>query len=378
MRTRTTTTLILLSSLVILSLACSSVSGLVATPTPQPTSTFTPTPPPTQTPTPEGPRAANGETIVASIGNLKLSNELYTHPNGFVSFYPMEGWEITSDDYYVNMAEPNGNVVYTFTAINTGYELDSAAFEQFRINGELLYTYQEQYNEINSGSNPAINLYFIEKSYILEGIEFYVNTIYQQIGNVIYITEVYGDINVINPDPTNFYWVMFNSFTQTININSKIASGFPMYEWTWSYTADDVPASLNVPWHWSYDTDTTQNIAYFAAPDNKAGVNMLSIPTVKLVGDIGKNFAFDLSLTYLENTTNASDFVTSEVENFTAGEGTYIYSWSSETIDISGITLLDTRVANKLILIVIYSQNDVYDTYTDILIPMGDSYFLEQ
>lgn len=361
-----------------LSLACSSISGLVATSTPQPTSTFTPTPPPTLTPTPEGPRAANGDTIVASIGNLRLSNELYNHPNGFVSFYPMEGWDLTEDNYNVNMTDPNGNVVYSISAINTGYELDSAAFEQFRLNGEAFYIYQDQYEEINSGSNPAINLYFIEKTYVIEGIKFYANTIYQQFGNAIYTMEVYGSENVINPDPTNFYWVMFNSFTQTINVYSDVVSTFPIYEWTWDYTALDVPVTISVPWHWSYDIGTEDGITYFTSPDNLAGVNVIRSNTVKLVGENGKKIGFDLSLTYLKSATGIDDIATGEIENFKAGEGTYIYNWSSKTANFSGVTIFDTRVPNKLILVVLYAQTDMYDTYMTTLANIGDSYLLEQ
>ncbi|NWF64171.1 MAG: hypothetical protein HXY38_07690 [Chloroflexi bacterium] len=361
-----------------ISLACSSVSELAATPTPLPTSTFTPTPPPTPTPTPEGPRSSNGNPIVTSLGNLSLSNELYTHPTGFVSFYPMEGWELTETHYSVEMAEPGGNVVYSITAINTGYKLDSAAFEQFRLNNEAFYMGLDEYKEINNSSNPAINLYLVEKTYAIAGAKFYAQTIYQQFGNVIYTIEIYGDGNLIKSDPDNPYLIMFDSFAQTMNVHSDIVSTFPMYEWRWNYQSDYLPVTISVPWHWYYDENFETQVTHFVSPDNLAGANLIISDTVKLVGETGKKLGFDLSLVYLQAVTHADDIVTSEVENFKAGDGRYAYTWSSQTSNYSGAVLFDTRVPNKLVLFVFYTQTDVYDTYMSILADIGDSYLLEQ
>jgi hypothetical protein len=389
---------LLIATLAAVSLACSSVSELIATatplptstftPTPSPTSTLTPTPSPTITPTPQVPRsAASGEPVLASFGSLKLSNALYTHPKGFVSFYPMEGWKIKESDFAVFMSDPDHNVTYSVTATNTGYELDDSAFEQFRKNTEQGYSVQSEYQELDQGENKDINLYYIEKTYqFFNGQAMYTYSIYQKLGSAIYLIELTGPADVVRREYTNAYWVMFDSFSQTIVVHSKIVAQFPIYQWTWDHTIENVGASITVPWSWtlnfnqwklSANQKDTVNFIYFSSPDNLAGIDIFDMPTVKLVGEAGKKIAVDYSLTYLKSTTGKDDFKIIGPEKYKE-DGVYLYSWNSKASGLIGVTILDTRTPNRLVAVIMYTKPNLLETYQDLFLQIGDSYTLKK
>jgi hypothetical protein len=374
-----------IATLTAVSLACSSVSNLIATATPTttatplPTSTFTPTPPPTSTPTPEGPRSASGDPIAVRFGSLKLSNTLYTHPKGFVSFYPMEGWKIQESDFAVVMSDPDHNVTYSVTATNTGYELDDNAFEQFRKNTEEGYSLLPGYKELDKGENKDINLYYIEKTYQSNGQAMYAFSVYQKFGSAIYLVELVGPADLVRHEDTNAYWVMFNSFSQTIVVHSEIVAQFPIYQWTWDYTIKSVGASITVPWSWAFNVDQKDkiNFIYFNSPDNLAGIDILDMQTVKLVGEAGKKIAVDYSLTYLKSATGNDDFEIIGPEKYKE-DGMYLYSWSSKASGLIGVTILDTRTPNRLVVIIMYARTNVLKTYQDLFVQIGDSYTLKK
>lgn len=372
--------LFLLTALLVLSLACSSLAEFSATPTPLPTSTPLPTAIPTGTPTLAGPVASTGETLVTSMGGLEFANERYSHPNGFVSFYPMKGWEVYETDYSVTLTNPDTSVSYYINANNTGYPLDAEAYATFRYNAEEFYNVLDGYTEINSGANEAINLYFVEKTYQFGETEFFATSIYQQIGSAIYTIEMFGETQFVSADQFNPYRVMFNSFTQTVEVNSEIASTFPLYQQTWEFTAQDVPVTITVPWTWTfstYETETGKG-AFFKSPDNLASANIITFTTVNLAGDAGKNLGLDLSLTYLKSANSSEINIISEggVQEFQPGA--YIFLWEAPANNQTGVVIYDTRVKNKLITVILYSTSDTFVMYKDILGKIGDSYILEQ
>ncbi|MBI3167062.1 MAG: hypothetical protein HYZ22_01180 [Chloroflexi bacterium] len=371
--------LFLLSTLLILSLACSSLADFSATATPLPTMTFTPPPP---TPTPAGPVSSTGGPIVASVGGLELSNERYSHPNGFVSFYPMKGWEIYETENSVVLTHPDTSVGFSINVNNTGYRLDAEAYANFRNNAEEFYKVFDGYTETNSGTNEAIQLYFVEKTYtFFDGSEYYTNSIYQQIGSVIYTMELYGESQYVSADEFNPYRIMFDSFLQTVEVHSDIASEFPLYQQTWDYTALDAPATITVPWTWTFTTYSTDagTSAFFESPDNTASAGILTFTTVNLVGDAGKNIGLDLALTYLESAFSSNINITTEgggVNDFQPGA--YVFSWEAPSNQNSGVVIYDTRVKNKLIMVVLEADTGVFAMYSDVLGKIGDSYTLDQ
>jgi len=372
--------LFLLTALLVVSLACSSLAEFSATPTPLPTSTPVPTAIPTNTPTPEGPLSTTGSPIVASMGGLELANERYSHPNGFVSFYPMKDWKISETDNSVSMTHPDTSVGYLINVNNTGYPLDTEAYATFRNNAEEFFQALDAYTETDSGSNEAIQLYYVEKTYEFNGVKYSATSIYQQLGSAIYTIEMYGESQYISADATDPYRVMFNSFTQTIEVHSDIASTFPLYQQMWDFTAQDVPVTITVPWTWTfstYETETGKG-AFFKSPDNLASANIITFTTVNLVGDAGKNIGLDLSLVYLKSANSSEINIISEggVQEFQPGA--YIFLWEAPANNQTGVVIYDTRVKNKLITVILYSTSDTFEMYKDILGRIGDSYILEQ
>lgn len=369
---------LLLTALLALSLACSSIAEFSATATPLPTSTFTPAPP-TPTTTPAGPTASNGSTIVTKIGNLEFSNEIYKHPGGWVSFYPLKGWEIQANDFSVTMFEPSTNVGFYITATNTGYTLNEEAFANFRNNMEKFYIDRDQYQEINSGSNEAINLYFVEKSYMRSDgtAKIYAVSIYQQFGQVIYTIELVGDETYASNDLENPYLMMFNSFMQTIQTDSGIAATLPLYQYTWSYTSPNTNASINVPWAWNFFTveDDKSYVSAFESPDAVAGSRLINLASVKITDATAKKIGRDLTLTYLEGFTADKDVKIigdGEVKDY--GPGQYIYAWEAPNTAFTGVLIYDINIANQLVMVIVYSQTDLLPIYQDLLVLIGDSY----
>ena len=369
----------LLSVLLVLSLACSSIAEFSATATPIPTLTFTPTPPPTSTPTPAGPVASDGSTLVTKFGNLELANELYEHPGGWVSFYPMKGWEIEVNDFSVTMYEPSTNVGFYITATNTGYTLNEEAYANFRNNMEELYFFQDQYEEINSGGNEAINLYFVEKRYMRSdgSTKLYAVSIYQQFDEVIYTIEMVGNEEFATGDSDNPYRVMFDSFTRTIETDTSVAATLPLYQYFWNFTSPTTNASISSPWAWSFfvvDEDNTY-IAAFESPDALAGARLINLPTVKLTDATAKNLGKDLTLAFLGGFTGDTDVkIIGDGEVKDKGPGQYIYAWEAPNSTISGVLVYDINIANQLVIVIVYSQTDLLPVYEDLLSLIGDSY----
>lgn len=381
MNTRKRPFVFLLTVLLALSLACSSVAELSPTATPLPTSTFTPAPP-TNTPTPEGPVSTTGNPLVASVGDLKLFGIRYQHPNGLASFYPMEGWDIEETDYSVSMTHPETGVNYYISVTNTGYMLDETSFENFRLIMEEIYTLQANYTEISAGSNPDIQLYYVEKTYTgFDEETYYAYSIYQQFDNVIYTIEVSGKEAFVQANPANPYRIMFDSFTQTIEIDSTIAAEYPMYQQSWVYTPDDNNVSLEVPWAWAYypdSVDETFHYTYFYSPDYLAGVELIRQDTVKLTKETGLDFA----LTYLNllHSGEANDVkinLYGELQELETGK--YMTDWQSETSGKIGNILYDIRIPNKLILVVtLVGDDELLPLYAKTLGTISDSYQLGQ
>lgn len=369
---------LLLTALLALSLACSSIAEFSATATPPPTSTFTPAPP---TPTPEGPVSTTGNPLVASVGDLKLSGIRYQHPNDLASFYPMEGWDIEETDYSVSMTHPETGVNYYISATNTGYTLDTESYENFRLIMEEIYTLQANYKEIDTGSNPNIQLYYVEKTYTgYDKENYYAYSIYQQFDNVIYTIELSGKEAFVQANPANPYKIMFDSFTQTIQIDSTIAAEYPMYEQRWTYQADDVNASLTVPWSWTFFADQSEGFQYanFYSPDFAAYAQFVRQDTVKLTKDSGLDFA----VSYL-NIVHSNGGVDVQINQFgeleELEEGLYFFDWESKNAGKAGLLKYDIRVPNKLIMVVTIVQNqDFLPLYANLLGEISGSYQLEQ
>lgn len=379
MNTKKRPFLFLLSVLLVLSLACSSVAELSATATPLPTSTFTPTPPPTSTPTPAGPVSTTGNPIVTSVGDLSLSNERYEHPNGFVSFYPMEGWEISETDYSVAMTDPETGVYYYLSVTNTGYALDADSFENYRTIMEEFYTFQSNYTEIDTGSNPSIQLHYVEKTYTgSDGVDYYAYSLYQQFDSVIFLLEVAGKAAHVQAEPTNPYRIMFDSFGQTMEVDSELASEFPMYQQTWTYTPDDIDGSIVAPWAWGYLSDSldeTYHYTYFYSPDSLAMIEFIRQDTVKLTKELGLDFA--VNYLNLLHSGDANDIKINQFGELQELEtGLYLFDWQSETSGEIGTMLYDTRIPNKLIMVVAIVYDDEFlPLYANTLGDIADSYW---
>lgn len=382
MNTKKRPFLFLLSVLLVLSLACSSVAELSATATPLPTSTFTPTPPPTSTPTPAGPVASDGSTLVTKFGDLELSNELYEHPNGWVSFYPMKGWEIEVNDFSVTMYEPSSNVNFYITATNTGYTLNEEAYANFRNNMEELYFFQDQYEEINSGGNEAINLYFVEKRYLGSdgSTKLYAVSIYQQFDEIIYTIEMVGNEEFATGDADNPYRVMFNSFTQTIETDNSVAATLPLYQYSWSYTSPTTNASISVPWAWSFFIDQSEGFQYanFYSPDFAAYAQFVQQDTVKLTKELGLDFAISyLNIVHSNGSNDVQINQFGELEELE--EGLYFFDWESKDAGKAGLLKYDIRIPNKLIMVLtIVQDQDLLPLYANLLGEISGSYQLGQ
>ncbi len=379
MNTKKAHFLFLLSMLLVLSLACSSISEFSATATPVPTQTFTPTPPPTSTPTPAGLVAADGSTLVTKFGTLELSNELYEHPDGWVSFYPMKGWEIEANDFSVTMYEPSTNVSFYITATNTGYTLNEEAYTNFRNNMEEFYFYQDQYKELNRGSNEDISLYFVEKQYarVDASAQIYAVSIYQQFDEVIYTIEMVGNTAFANGNSDNPYRVMFDSFSRTIETNTQVAATLPLYQYSWEYVSPTTNASISAPWAWSFFIveDDKSYIAAFESPDAVAGSRLINLDTLKITDATAKSLGKDLTLAFLSGFTGDTEvYIIEDGEVKDKAPGQYIYGWEAPNSNISGVLFYDINIANQLVMVIVYSQTDQLPVYGDLLTTIGDSY----
>jgi len=294
----------------------------------------------------------------------------------------MEGWDIEETDYSVSMTHPETGVSYYISATNTGYMLEAESYENFRLIMEEIYTSQANYVEIDAGANPGIQLYFVEKTYTgYDEENYYVYSIYQQFDNVIYTIEVSGKEAFVQANPVNPYRIMFDSFTQTLEINSTIASEFPMYQQSWVYTPDDNNVSLEIPWAWSYypdSVDETLYYTYFYSPDNLAGVEFIRQNTVKLTPELGLDFAVNyLNLLHSGEANDVKINIFGELQELETG--LYLIDWQSETSGEIGNMLFDIRTPNKLIMVVsLVADEELLPIYANTLGIINDSYQLGQ
>jgi len=294
----------------------------------------------------------------------------------------MEGWEIEETDYSVSMTDPETGVTYYISTTNTGYALDSKSYENFRLIMEQAYTWQTNYTEIDTGANPNIQLYYVEKTYTgQDGNNYYVYSIYQQFDNVIYTIEILGGEDHVQADPANPYRIMFDSFTQTIEINSTIAAEYPMYQQSWVYIPDNSNVSLEVPWAWTFypdSVDKTYHYTYFYSPDNLAGVELIRQDTVKLTQKLGLDFALNyLNTLHSGKSNDVKVSVYGELQELETG--LYLTDWQSETSGELGTLMYDIRTPNKLILVVTLVTDDEWlPLYANMLGTIGDSYQLDQ
>ncbi len=371
--------LFLIAIFITVSLACSSVSEFTATATPEPPPTSTPAPPPTLTPTPDVPLSTSGNPIVVEAGDLRLTTERFEHPRGFVSFNVMDGWQVDHDDVSASMTDLNTGVVYKITATNTGYELDADAYAIFRDANEEAFIYADEYKEIDSGETAAIKLHYTEKTYTRsDGMKMFAFSMYQQFENVIITTELIGASEFVQADPANPYRIMFDSYGQTIQVSSSVASNFEMYEERWQYQAGDVNASLIVPWSWTFFTDQSEGFQYanFYSPDFAAYAQFVRQDTVKLTKELGLDFAVSyLNIVHSNGGADVQINQFGEMEELE--EGLYFFDWESKNAGKAGLLKYDIRVPNKLIMVVtIVQDQDLLPLYASLLGEISGSYKL--
>lgn len=361
---RSATTIRFMGILILLTAqACSLASGPTPTATPEASSTPTatqtsaPTQSPTLTtePTLDSPPPTSTEVVSET---LKLSDEIYLHPENLFEAYPPVDWEITDDASSATFFDPDESGLIYLQVTNTGYELDEAAFENFVNAREFnLFNVYPGYKEGEREFDAAQRIASVSKTVLFNGKPQTIVTYYDQKGSAIYSVDFWVD-----SDKVEAYNPLYTDFFENITVDSSAAALLEPYAWVFTFTGPSNLYSIQVPSSWRYDFSEGEFalVETFYAPDDGALIQNVVYDNGTT---INRNDAGKLALELLNNYYAADIIVT---EDRIQPDGSERLTWYSPSGNYRGVSFLETRGTAFLLFTVMY-DNELEDPYLKVL-----------
>lgn len=343
---------------------------------PQPTDTLAPQPtatdvPPTDTPQPQptATQAAQAtqppqdspetkEPLPTLPGGISseaaLSSTTYTHPQGFVSLRPPQGWEITDDEASTSIEAPDGSGFIYVQVTNTGYALDASAFTTFVENRDLnFFTGFDDYVEIGQDVDTETGVASITKNLSFEGTPQTVITVYDQYDAIIYTYDFWSD-----DENLDAYSDLYTRLIDTIDVDPSAAAEQDEYYWIYTFTGPDALFTIDVPTPWRYE-QTEGDFAIvdtFYAPDDHAVIQNITYDDgTEISRSQAGAFALELLRDYYATDIN---ILGDQVQP----DGSERLIWTSPGGEYSGTSFLETRGTTFLLFTTMYDDafEDVY------------------
>jgi hypothetical protein len=362
-------------------LACNAVSGTAEDPTspPQPTQPPPPTdapptdpPPPTEPPpslptnTPRPPKPTAQPDAPPATGGLSVSSELYVHPAGIYEFFPIEGWDFTSEDdgsVWLEALDFSGAIY--FEATNTGYMLEPDAFGWFvTAREENVFNTYDDYFEVGREDDLDNGLASVEKQLTFDGVPQTVVSIYDQHGSSIYVLDFWA-----NDDLYDTYDPGYNAFFDGITVYSEEVAFQSVYRWRQPFYGPDDLFYIEVPESWFYEStyEDIVGVDTFYSPDDFAIVENVTYDDGEAVtkSDAGA-FALELLREFYAEDIRITD---DQVQP----DGSERLTWNSPSGDYRGWSFFESR-GTTFLLFTLYYTNDYEDIYYDPLIEIIETY----
>ena len=348
----------LLTILLAVNLACAGLAAVpTATPTLAPTTIPTKTPPPTQRPAPPA---------VPTKTTFELDKKIHNHPSGAFSYYPPVGWTIEETNYDVYINDPISGIFFYVAVTNTGIQLDTASYENLvNYTDNFYYASSDDYVQSNYSSNDRKDVFVIEKTYLFEGKKQFVQSVYNQFGQVSYTFELLGEESVIKADAG--FQAAFDKFFAALEIDPAPAENLPIYELSLNFIGPENSMSISVPIGWTYVYDEKQTytdsiIETLTSPDGAALIENISVVdgNTYTMGNAGEAALFLLNDRY---SSGGGDVRVSNIQ--TLNDGSEFWTWKSTKGGYSGTTNFELRNGGKQILLLSFlANNEVFDLYT--------------
>lgn len=368
MRPQTKMLFVFLSLLLAANLACAGLAAApTATPTAAPTTIPTKAPPPTQKPAPPA---------VPTKSTFELDKKIHNHPSGAFSYHPPVGWDIQETNYDAYITDPISGVFFYVSVTNTGIPLDAASYKNLvNYTDNFYYSTFDDYKQTDYYVSDTKDVYALQKTYTFEGKTQFVQSVYNQFGQVTYIFELLGTESVIKSNPD--FQAGFDEFISSLEVILEPAATLPIYEPSWNFVGPENSMSISVPIGWEYVYDDHQTytdsvIESLTSPDGTAVIENISVVdgNAYTMGNAGQVALFLLNDRY---SSGGGDVRVLDIK--TLNDGSEFWTWKSSKGGYSGTTNFELRNGGKQILLLSFLANDAtLDLYNPLFLRVIGTY----
>lgn len=214
------------------------------------------------------------QPFVTSIPDLiteqsGLTSDEFIYPGGVFHLSVPEGWTLEVSEYgSVFISEPGGEGAIYITVTNTGYALESQAFDQFlKAREENFFAEFPGYEEINREINENHNYGFVEKKVIFNEIPEMVDTYYFAEDQAVFVIDFWMEV-----EKEQDYKMMYHPMIESFQKDPALVKDFIIYNFIYEFRDSTDDFSFEAPISWLYQTVSEDGsiIDYFYAPDNQA------------------------------------------------------------------------------------------------------------
>jgi hypothetical protein len=352
--------LILLTVLLLASLACGSATAA-----------------PLQTT--EAPAQENGATTEDSqqptppAQPYEQTSEIYTHKSNAFSLPLLKNWEVEENETGVVFRYPGDDISVKITAYNIGtdYTLNNLATFALALD-TLNYGSKDNYQGLNYTPTEATRSIKTDKRYSIDNNYYYVVSDYHQEGKAVFAVELFAH---------SYNWQIFSdkfdSFVSTVQYQGKMAENLPIQEIkleTITYKAPEDVFTIEIPSAWTHTFDDSYphtTIDSFVSTDQLASAQVISYIDTFTWNQV---YAGKTALQLLNNlyTKGAGDIKILADTPQPDGKRERL-DWVSTKGGYSGITYFEAHGKQLILLTMIYANNYEY-FYKPVMEQMLETY----
>jgi hypothetical protein len=249
-----------------------------------------------QTPTP---RQAQSNTLgtpaptrippTPTVIPLTLDNKAYTDPSRTLSFYPPQGWDLTTEsEGYVKFTRRDGAAWFEGAVESTGYTLSAEDYKKYEENLlSSLYANTEEYRLIER--EELLDRSVVSSAFIKAGQQWYAMDFFLQRDRAVYALSFQAHESVWEAYKDRFAQIIDRVRTQTGYLKDNL-----LYKFRKPYSAPGDGFDLYVPLGWGLtrDQETFPDgvLDMISSPDGEANIDIIALDaTERLAGtDIGQ------------------------------------------------------------------------------------------
>ena len=249
-----------------------------------------------QTPTP---REAQSNTLgtpaptrvppTPTVVPLTLDNQAYTDPSRTLSFYPPQGWDLTTEsEGYVKFTRRDGAAWFEGAVESTGYTLSSEDYKKYEENLlSSLYDKTEDYRLIER--EELLDRSVVSSAFMKAGQQWYAMDFFLQRDRAVYALSFQAHESVWDAYKDRFSQIIDRVRTQTGYLKDDL-----LYHFRKPYAAPGGGFDLYIPLGWGVtrDQETYPDgvVDMISSPDGEANIDIIALDAgQRLAGtDIGQ------------------------------------------------------------------------------------------